>query len=122
MALILVYFLQPQIITHLRWLAAQDRMPEARASLARTRGIPVDEAHQHPILRAEADEIYSNAMKHMRMGGKGWADCFKWEGKMLYRTLLGVSLSLSSLLSVRSIQRSPGCEHKHKAKGNQKEE
>lgn len=74
-----------------RWLAANDRMAEARVSLARTRGIAIEDAHNHPILKAEAEEIQSNALAGSKIKA-GWIDCFKVENKTLYRTLLGMAL------------------------------
>jgi len=74
-----------------RWLAIHDRMPEARRSLARTRGVPVEEAQDHPVLNAEADDIQANALYEAQFKS-GWIDCFKVENKTLYRTLLGMSL------------------------------
>lgn len=66
-------------------------MPEARESLARTRGVPIAEAHNHPILVSEAEEIQSNALNDSKIRS-GWLDCFKIENKTLYRTLLGMAL------------------------------
>ncbi|KAF7970911.1 hypothetical protein HWV62_22608 [Athelia sp. TMB] len=70
-----------------RWLAARDRMPEARAAVARTHGLPAS----HPVVRGVADEIHSNAKASRGLKG-GWAECFRVEGKALYRTLLGMAL------------------------------
>jgi sugar porter (SP) family MFS transporter len=71
-----------------RWLAAHDRMPEARRSLARTRGIPISEEQNHTFLKAEAEEIQTN-IENERKFKAGWVDCFKPINKTLYRTLLG---------------------------------
>ena len=68
-------------------------MPDARRSLARTRGIPVEEAQDHPVLKVEAEEIQSNALYEAKFKS-GWVDCFKVENKTLYRTLLGKCLSI----------------------------
>jgi hypothetical protein len=63
-------------------------MPEARVSLARARGIPIDDAHNHPFLKVEAEEIQTNAFNERKFKA-GWVDCFKPQNKTLYRTLLG---------------------------------
>jgi hypothetical protein len=63
-------------------------MPEARQSIARTRGVPLDEAATHPVVQREAEEIKANYEKEVRLKA-GWIDCFKIENKTLYRTLLG---------------------------------
>ena len=70
-----------------RWLAARDRMPEARAAIARTHGLPAT----HPVVRGVAEEIHSNAKATQGLKS-GWAECFRWENKALYRTLLGMAL------------------------------
>ncbi|KZP13725.1 general substrate transporter [Athelia psychrophila] len=70
-----------------RWLAARDRMPDAQRSIARTHGRPAD----HPIVRSVAEEIHSDALATRGLKS-GWAECFRWENKALYRTLLGMTL------------------------------
>lgn len=40
-----------------RWLAKQGRMDHAREALARVRGLKKHEAHEHHIVRSEADQI-----------------------------------------------------------------
>ncbi|KAI6126934.1 general substrate transporter [Pisolithus sp. B1] len=74
-----------------RWLAAHGRMDEAQASLAITRGIPASEANKHHFIRHEAEGIKENVEFEKHVKG-GWLDCFKPKGKILYRTLLGMSL------------------------------
>ena len=84
-----IVFNPPRTLVRMyRWLAIHDRMPEARRSLARTRGVPVEEAQDHPVLNAEADDIQANALYEAQFKS-GWIDCFKVENKTLYRTLLG---------------------------------
>jgi SP family sugar:H+ symporter-like MFS transporter len=63
-------------------------MPEAEISLARARGITIDDAHNHAFLKAEAEEIQTNAFNERKIKA-GWVDCFKRQNKTLYRTLLG---------------------------------
>ncbi|EGN97272.1 hypothetical protein SERLA73DRAFT_183939 [Serpula lacrymans var. lacrymans S7.3] len=74
-----------------RWLAAHDRLDDAQASIARTRGIPASEASDHYVIRREVEEIRSNVLYEKNISA-GWIDCFKVENKTLYRTLLGMSL------------------------------
>ncbi|KAG2155291.1 general substrate transporter [Suillus bovinus] len=74
-----------------RWLAAHDRMEEAQFSLARSRGIPKDEAKSHYIIVREVEEIRSFVEYEKQVRG-GWIDCFRPQNKTLYRTLLGMSL------------------------------
>ncbi|KAI6128113.1 general substrate transporter [Pisolithus croceorrhizus] len=59
-----------------KWLAAHGRMDEAQASLA---------SYSWPTGIKENVEYE----KHVK---GGWLDCFKPKGKILYRTLLGMSL------------------------------
>lgn len=74
-----------------RWLAAHGRMDEAQVSLAVSRGIPASEAYKHHFIRHEADGIKENVEYEKHVKG-GWVECFKPKGKILYRTLLGMSL------------------------------
>jgi len=74
-----------------RWLAAHDRLDEARLSLARVRGVPVEEAKSHYIIAREIEEIKSS-IEYERQVRAGWIDCFKPKNKTLYRTLLGMTL------------------------------
>ncbi|KAI6015215.1 general substrate transporter [Pisolithus orientalis] len=67
------------------------RMEEAQVSLAVTRGIPASEADKHNFLRREAEGIKQNVEYEKHTKG-GWVDCFKPKDKILYRTLLGMSL------------------------------
>ncbi|KAI0321540.1 general substrate transporter [Amylostereum chailletii] len=74
-----------------RWLARHGRIPEAQRALALTRGLPAKAAESDYIIHREVEEIRSSveAEKNIRAG---WIDCFRVENKMLYRTLLGMSL------------------------------
>jgi hypothetical protein len=66
-------------------------MEEAQKSLARTRGIPKEEAKGHFIILREVEEIKSSVQYEMQTRG-GWIDCFRPQNKTLYRTLLGMTL------------------------------
>ncbi|KAI6001950.1 general substrate transporter [Pisolithus albus] len=67
------------------------RMDEAHVSLAVSRGIPASDAYKHHFIRHEAEGIKENVEYEKHVKG-GWVDCFKPKGKILYRTLLGMSL------------------------------
>jgi len=66
-------------------------MEKAQESLARTRGIPKEEAKGHFIILREVEEIKSSVQYEMQTRG-GWIDCFRPQNKTLYRTLLGMTL------------------------------
>lgn len=82
----------PSLVNYVfRWLAAHDRMEEAQLSLARSRGIPKEEAKSHYIIIREVEEIKASVQYEKQIHG-GWVDCFRPQNKTLYRTLLGMSL------------------------------
>jgi hypothetical protein len=66
-------------------------MEEAQLSLARSRGIPKEEAKSHYIIIREVEEIKASVQYEKQIHG-GWVDCFRPQNKTLYRTLLGMSL------------------------------
>jgi len=74
-----------------RWLAKHGRLEEAGTSIARTRGVPPSEVKTDPVVVRELEEIRSNVEYEMTFTG-GWLDCFKPGNKILYRTLLGMTL------------------------------
>lgn len=74
-----------------RWLAKHDRIEEAAAAIAATRGIRKDEAMSHPVVSKEIEQIRNHVQYESKMKG-GWLDCFSLKDKILYRTLLGMSL------------------------------
>ncbi|KAL0562708.1 hypothetical protein V5O48_019373, partial [Marasmius crinis-equi] len=68
-------------------------MDEAEIAIARTRGIPRDQAKEDPLVVSEVEEIKKNVeWEKQFVGQTGWIDCFKPKNKILYRTLLGMSL------------------------------
>ncbi|KAK1231921.1 hypothetical protein PQX77_004940 [Marasmius sp. AFHP31] len=76
-----------------RWLARRGKMEEAEVSIARTRGIPGDQAKINPLVVAEMEEIERSVEREKEfIGQAGWLDCFKFRNKALYRTLLGMAL------------------------------
>ena len=74
-----------------RWLCAHGKPKQAEVSIARAHGIKMAEGESNPFVRAEVDEI-SNQIETERRIKAGWIDCFKPGNKILYRTLLGMSL------------------------------
>jgi MFS transporter, SP family, sugar:H+ symporter len=71
-----------------RWLTRQGREEDAKISLARVRGVPVEHALDHWIISREIEEIKSNWEYEKQVQG-GWLDCFRPGNKILYRTFLG---------------------------------
>lgn len=52
-----------------------------------------DEARGHPLPNKHLAEIQSNVdFERQSIGRSGWLDCFRPQKKVLYRTLLGMSL------------------------------
>lgn len=85
-----------------RWLAAHGHVEKAQRALALCRG--VDPNSDDYIIRKEIDEI-SAAIEIEKNTRAGWVDCFNPRGKMLYRTLLGMSLqSLQQLTGAKYVQ------------------
>ncbi|KIY72281.1 general substrate transporter [Cylindrobasidium torrendii FP15055 ss-10] len=90
-----------------RWLAARGRDEEARRAIARVRGVTgsssifgkksskaEDElkARWDGLIDRELDEMH-NTIKYESQSANGtWLDCFKPKDKVLYRTLLGMSI------------------------------
>ncbi len=70
-----------------RWLIAHGRHDEARRSIARTRGISVEEADNHRFVHRELEEMQS-AIEFESKEKVGWVECFNPRRKSLYRTLL----------------------------------
>jgi len=74
-----------------RWLAGRDRMEEAKSALARARQVRADDIHTDRLLEREIEGIRESA-EHERKIRAGWFACFNPQRKILYRTLLGMSL------------------------------
>ncbi|VDB83133.1 unnamed protein product [Peniophora sp. CBMAI 1063] len=72
-----------------RWLAAHGHVEKAERALALCRG--VDPNAEDYIIKKEVEEIRA-AVEYEKDTRAGWLDCFSPRGKMLYRTLLGMSL------------------------------
>ncbi|KAI0033578.1 general substrate transporter [Vararia minispora EC-137] len=74
-----------------RWLAAHGHIEKAERALAACRGMTAKQAESDFIIKKEIDEIRSS-VEYEKSVKAGWLECFAPERKMLYRTLLGMSL------------------------------
>ena len=84
-----------------RWLAAHGHIEKAERALALCRG--VDPNGEDYIIKKEVEEIRA-AVEFEKDTRAGWLDCFSPRGKMLYRTLLGMSLqSLQQLTGAKYV-------------------
>ncbi|KIP04406.1 hypothetical protein PHLGIDRAFT_93500 [Phlebiopsis gigantea 11061_1 CR5-6] len=81
-----------------RWLAAQGRYDDARLSLARSRGIPVEEADENKKIHRELDDLRSS-VEYEKNVKAGFIECFKPANKQLYRTLLMMTLQMFQQLT-----------------------
>jgi len=80
-----------------RWLIANGKPDEAYRSVAIVRGAKKDDSN--PWVEAEYAEIVSNFEQDRKMRQGTWGDCFKPQGKVLYRTLLGIYLQAGQQLT-----------------------
>ncbi|KAF4565658.1 hexose transporter hxt1 [Pleurotus pulmonarius] len=74
-----------------RWLAAHNRIEEARRSVALSRGVPVSEQQTNAFVIREVEQIREAADKQRKLQA-GWLACFESKGKIRYRTFLGMTL------------------------------
>jgi len=74
-----------------RWLAGRNRMEEAKSALARTRQVRADDMRTNELLEREIEGIRESAEYEKKIQA-GWLACFNPQRKILYRTLLGMSL------------------------------
>ncbi|EKM51398.1 uncharacterized protein PHACADRAFT_263484 [Phanerochaete carnosa HHB-10118-sp] len=81
-----------------RWLTARGRYDEARLSLARSRGIPLDEAEHNKRIHRELEDMRT-AIEHETRVKAGFVDCFRPQRKQLYRTLLLMALQMFQQLT-----------------------
>jgi hypothetical protein len=80
-----------------RWLLTKDRSEEARRSLSRLLGEPVD----GPNVIEQYDEIAANLQHERAMGHGTWGDCFKMgESRTALRVLTGMATQALQQLSV----------------------
>ena len=80
-----------------RWLIANGRPDEAYRSVAIVRGAKKDDSNEW--VEAEYAEIVSSYEQDSKLSKGSWADCFRPEGKVLYRTLLGIYLQAGQQLT-----------------------
>ncbi|KAB5588785.1 High-affinity glucose transporter ght2 [Ceratobasidium theobromae] len=73
-----------------RWLLKRGRMAEAERSIARVRGVEVEDKDDHVV--RDLREMQDSVKYEQSLSQAGWIDCFRPERKTLYRTLLGMSL------------------------------
>ena len=76
-----------------RWLASRGNWKGSRTSLARLRGLK-DEPN-HKLVEDDLNEMRENLEKERRVGTGSWLECFSPHTsipKVLYRTLLGMSI------------------------------
>ncbi|KIJ40322.1 hypothetical protein M422DRAFT_49239 [Sphaerobolus stellatus SS14] len=75
-----------------RWCAANDHWNRCARSIARISGLSKRQAHEDPAVQRELRAIHRQVEFEKTMEKATWADCFNPRRKMLYRTLLGMSL------------------------------
>lgn len=78
-----------------RWLAHRNCFDEMKHVLAVMRG--TDE--NNPYIMSEYSEIKAEVLAEKQMKQKGYLDCFRFENKTLYRTLLGILLQSGQQLT-----------------------
>lgn len=86
-----------------RWLMAHDRYDEARMSIARVRGVPID----HDSVSYTFAEMAEDRKIEEASGQGTWKECFVGKAglpKVAYRTMLGIMLQ--ALQQVGSCSRS----------------
>ena len=81
-----------------RWLAKKGRFEEARRSLARSRGVPLNEAEHNGMIHREMEDMQS-ALEYEKEVQAGFWDCFSLKDKQLYRTLLLMTLQMFQQLT-----------------------
>lgn len=80
-----------------RWLMANGRADEAYRAVAIVRGTKPSDSN--PWVEAEYAEIVSNVEADRKVKAGSWRDCFKPQHKVLYRTLLGITLQAGQQLT-----------------------
>ena len=81
-----------------RWLTRRGRYDEALLSLASGRGVPRSEAADHFIINREMEEM-REAVEYEKTVQTGLLDCFSFERKQLYRTLMFETLQMFQQLT-----------------------
>lgn len=80
-----------------RWLIANGQPDKAYQSIAIVRGAKKDDSN--PWVEAEYSEMVSNYEFDNKLQKGTWSDCFRPQGKVLYRTLLGIYLQAGQQLT-----------------------
>ncbi|CEQ43144.1 SPOSA6832_05041 [Sporobolomyces salmonicolor] len=80
-----------------RWLMGEGRPAEAEKSLARIRGVSVED-NEYSVRTAYL-EMEAAVKREANMDKFNWIDCFKPKDKMLYRTLLLMTLQAGQQLT-----------------------
>ncbi|KAF5369384.1 hypothetical protein D9758_002547 [Tetrapyrgos nigripes] len=89
-----------------RWLATKGRYDEAHVSIARIHGISSFQAQTHPLVTRQIGEIRNslqwlqelrkdvehNSSSNRKSFLSEWLECFRPRNKVLYRTILGMTL------------------------------
>lgn len=80
-----------------RWLVAHGKPDQAYQALALVRG--TTRAESNAWVEAEYAELISNYEEDQKRGAGTWAECFRPQGRILYRTLLGIALQAGQQLT-----------------------
>jgi MFS transporter, SP family, sugar:H+ symporter len=78
-----------------RWLVKRGRIEDATRALGRITGLPSSDT----IVQAEVEEIRMNLDVEQSMGSNSYADCFKSQNKIAFRTLTGIFIQAMQQLS-----------------------
>ena len=78
-----------------RWLGSRGRYDEMLHVLAMVRGVEATD----PYVLTEFYDIKQEVLEDSKVEQKGWLDCFRWEDKTLYRTVLGMLLQSGQQLT-----------------------
>lgn len=81
-----------------RWLAKKGRFDDARRSIARSRGIPTEEAETNKMIHRELQDMQS-ALEYERQVQASFWTCFSLKDMMLYRTILMMALQMFQQLT-----------------------
>ncbi|KAK9367372.1 general substrate transporter [Lipomyces kononenkoae] len=83
-----------------RYYVKKDKPESARRSLGRLHRLPPD----HPLITEELLEIQSNNEYEMQFGQSSYIDCFKNDGRQLYRIMVGTTIqALQQLTGINFI-------------------
>ncbi|KAI0781709.1 general substrate transporter [Irpex lacteus] len=81
-----------------RWLTAKGRYDEARVSLAKSRGVPMNEVDSNIFVQRELEDMRSS-IEYESQVKAGFIDCFRPQHKQLYRTVLMMVLQMFQQLT-----------------------